>query len=609
MIGKALAQWRQALDDIRAQWRPLAIFQLWFAIIGTALFAPVSAWVLDRIVLSSGHVAISNYDLAAFFLSLRGLVFVAWVCVSWFAILLAEAAGLILLCGVSRAANGSPAVVLWQTLRSLPEIAQLGFWIGAALALLAVPFLLLGAGIATVMLGSHDINYYLYHQPVEWWVTLVFGIVLALTNAVAAIALGVRFMFALPLMLFDRQSPRAALRGSWVLTRQNVATSLYVVVGWWVLMSLIAAALTLVVTTLGIWLLSAAGERLLIALVVMGGASTLLVMIGVLWALVAKSGAAMLVVGLFRTAGGRIPSNTVEMASADSFAQRLPSSKSIGIILGLVFTVAVIFAAIDLFGIRMDETFAVTAHRAGAIHAPENTLAALKRAIADGADYAEIDVQTTRDGAVVVIHDADLKRVANDARTVATLTSDELRMLDVGSWHDPIFSEERVPLLTEMIALARDRIKLNIELKYNRVDPTLAPKVVDILHAERFMDQCIITSLDMASLNEVKALAPALITGLIVTQALGDPVRVPTDFLAVNWSSATEAFISRAGAQGKPVHVWTVNSAEDMERAVERGSANLITDRPAEAVALRTEREQLSVPALLVLRLRRLLID
>ena len=327
MIGKALAQWRQALDDTRAQWRPLVIFQIWFAIIGTALFAPLSAWVLDRIVLSSGHVAISNYDLAAFFLSLRGLVFVAWVCVSWFAILLAEAAGLILLCGVSRAANGSPAVVLWQTLRSLPEIAQLGFWIGAALALLAVPFLLLGAGIAIVMLGSHDINYYLYHQPVEWWVTLVFGIVLALTNAVAAIALGVRFMFALPLMLFDRQSPRTALRGSWVLTRQNVATSLYVVVGWWVLMSLIAAALTLVVTTFGIWLLSVAGERLLIALVVMGGASTLLVMIGVIWALVAKSGAAMLVVSLFRTAGGQIALETAGTDSANNFT-RLPSSKS-----------------------------------------------------------------------------------------------------------------------------------------------------------------------------------------------------------------------------------------------------------------------------------------
>jgi glycerophosphoryl diester phosphodiesterase len=608
MIGKALARWRQAVDDIKAQWRPLVIFQIWFAIFGTALFAPVSVWILDRIVISSGHVAISNYDLAAFFLSLRGVIFIAWVCLSWFAILLAEAAGLILLCAGSRAANLSPAEVLSQTLRSLPEIAQLGFWVGAALALLAVPFVLLGAGIANVMLGSHDINYYLYHQPGEWWVTLAFGAVLALTNVVAAAALCVRFMFALPLMLFDRQSPRTALRGSWALTRQNVTTSLYVVAGWWVLMSLIAGALTLIVTTIGIWLLSTAGERLLVALLVMGGALTLLVIIGVLWALVAKSGAAMLVVGLFRTAGGNISGKTAGAESTNNLA-RLPSSKSIGIILGLVFSVAVTFSAIDLFSIRMEETFAVTAHRAGAIHAPENTLAALERAIADGADYAEIDVQTTRDGAVVVIHDADLKRVANDARTVATLRSDDLRMLDVGSWHDPVFSEERVPLLTEMIAMARGRIKLNIELKYNRVDPVLAPKVVEILHAERFTDQCVITSLDVASLNQVRSLDPFLSTGLIVTQAVGDPARVSTDFLAVNQKAATEAFVSRAADRGKPVHVWTVNSRADLERAVERGSSNLITDRPAEAVALRVEREQMPVSALLILRLRRVLID
>ena len=62
MIAAARAQWRQALLEIRAQWRPLAIFQIWFAIVGAALFAPASAWVLDSIVISSGHVAISNYD-------------------------------------------------------------------------------------------------------------------------------------------------------------------------------------------------------------------------------------------------------------------------------------------------------------------------------------------------------------------------------------------------------------------------------------------------------------------------------------------------------------------------------------------------------------------
>ena len=546
-MREALARWRPALNKIAAHWRPLAIFQLWFAILGAAVLTPASTWVLSSILQSSGHVAISNYDLAEFFLSIHGLVFVAWVGVSGFAIVLAEAAGLIILCAGLQTGKTTPTAALWQMLQSMPNLAQLGVWIGAGLVVIAVPFLLLGAGTAIVLLGAHDINYYLYHEPFEWWLAIAIGVLLGLTNAVTVVTLGVRFMFALPLMLFESQSPRVALRGSWELTRHRAIFSLYTVGGWWALVSLIAGILAVVVTTVGIWLLSAAGNHPMLALVLMGSASSVLITIGVILALVATSGAAMLVVDLFQTAGGRIPTYAVESGSGKSVVRRLPSSRTVGAILGLVFGVTVVVAVVDLFSIRIDETFAVTAHRAGAIHAPENTLAALRRAIADGADYAEIDVQTTRDGAVVVIHDGDLQRVANDSRAVADLTRDALRTLDVGSWHDPVFFEERVPLLTEMIALARGRIKLNIELKYNRVDPTLAPKVVEIVHAEHFLDECIITSLDMASLIEVKALNPALITGLIVTRALGDPAQVPTDFLAVNQSSATEAFISRAG--------------------------------------------------------------
>ncbi len=608
MIAAALAQWRQALLAIKAQWRPLAIFQIWFAVIGAVLFAPASAWVLDSLVVSSGRVAISNYDLTGFFLSLRGLVFVVWVGVSWFAILLAEAAGLILLCANLHSSINSPAAALWQTLRAMPRIARLGLWIGVALVLVALPFLLIAAAVAIAMLGSHDINYYLYHEPIEWWVTVGIGFTLALAYVAAAGIVAVRFMFALPLVLFERQSPRRALRTSWALTRGQVAASFAVVGGWWILASLIAAALSLLVTSIGIWLLVEAGDRVMMALVLMGGTSTLLVAISVLWAIVAKSGVAMLVVNLFGTGRGQLLTIGGESASATRLSHLL-STKAIGTILGLVFAVTVILAAFDLFSIDVDETFAVTAHRAGAIHAPENTLAALRRAIADGADYAEIDVQTTSDGVVVVIHDADLKRVANDARTVEALSIDELQELDVGSWHDPKFSDERVPLLTEMIATARGRIKLNIELKYNRNDPTLAPKVVEILHAEDFADECVITSLDLTSLLEIKSLDPALVTGLIVTQALGDPARVETDFLAANRRGATEPFIARAANRGKAVHVWTVNNTSDMASSVERGAANLITDLPADAVALREERETMPVPALLILRVRRMLID
>jgi len=85
-----------------------------------------------------------------------------------------------------------------------------------------------------------------------------------------------------------------------------------------------------------------------------------------------------------------------------------------------------------------------------------------------------------------------------------------------------------------MIALTRRCNKLDIKLKYDRVDPTLTSKVVAIRRSLRVKNLCVVTSLDLASLNEVKALAAALTTGLIVTHALRDPVRVAIDYLASN---------------------------------------------------------------------------
>src|SRR5262249_28283883 len=91
----------------------------------------------------------------------------------------------------------------------------------------------------------------------------------------------------------------------------------------------------------------------------------------------------------------------------------------------------------------------VTAHRGHSRAAPENTLAAVRRAIESGADYAEVDVQLTADGVAVLLHDRDLKRVAGDPRRIDEVTFGEVRTLDVGGWFDPSFAGERVPALTE----------------------------------------------------------------------------------------------------------------------------------------------------------------
>jgi glycerophosphoryl diester phosphodiesterase len=85
----------------------------------------------------------------------------------------------------------------------------------------------------------------------------------------------------------------------------------------------------------------------------------------------------------------------------------------------------------------------------------------MRKAIASGADYAEMDVQMTADGKVVLLHDRDLKRVGGVSGRLDEMTYEEVRQLDVGSWFDPAFAEERVPTLVEVINLCRGRIRLN----------------------------------------------------------------------------------------------------------------------------------------------------
>src|SRR5690606_12934395 len=101
--------------------------------------------------------------------------------------------------------------------------------------------------------------------------------------------------------------------------------------------------------------------------------------------------------------------------------------------------------AVDLAGVRQ-----IVAHRGSSAEAPECTLASIRRAIAAGATAAEIDVRTTKDGALVVLHDATLNRTTNGTGAVNERTLAEVRALDAGSWFDPKFAGEKVPTLAEV---------------------------------------------------------------------------------------------------------------------------------------------------------------
>jgi glycerophosphoryl diester phosphodiesterase len=264
----------------------------------------------------------------------------------------------------------------------------------------------------------------------------------------------------------------------------------------------------------------------------------------------------------------------------------------LGVAGALVVSLVGAIGAID--HLRSDRVVAVTAHRGSSGRAPENTLSAIRAAIEDDADYAEVDVQETSDGRVVLVHDIDLRRLAEDTRGIWELTRAEIAEVDAGSWFGKEFAGERIPILEDALRMARNRIVLNVELKFNGHDVALPQRVVDILVDEQVGPGAVISSLDYRALQEVRELAPEIEVGFIVASAITDITVLDVDFLAVSTSIATRNFVRAAQRDGKEVHVWTVNDRAQMLRIIELGVDNIMTDYPALLREVLAERASLT---------------
>ena len=246
-----------------------------------------------------------------------------------------------------------------------------------------------------------------------------------------------------------------------------------------------------------------------------------------------------------------------------------------------------------LRSVQLDDEVIVVAHRGAAGAAPENTLASIRRAIEDGADWVEIDVQETRDGQVVVIHDSDFMKLSGNPLKVWDGDLAEIRQIDVGSWFGDEFADQRVPTLQQVLEEIRGRSRLVIELKYYGHDQQLEQRVVELVEDAGMTQDVVIMSLKLAGVEKVQALRPDWTTGLLAATAIGKLSKVDVDFLAVNQNMANRGFIRRAHASGKRVFVWTINDALSLSRWMSMGVDGVITDEPALAKRVLAERSEL----------------
>jgi glycerophosphoryl diester phosphodiesterase len=590
--------------DFRLHWRQPLAFHLLMQLFGVALFTPLVTWIGRRLVLASGEPVISNFDIAKFVLSLDGIAFVLVLVALTVALLLAEFAGHSWIAGhaIARRPTTLPSTIA-TVLRLLPGLILLAARMFVRLLLLALPFLAVAGIVWFAMLAGHDINYYLAEQPPEWRQATRIVVGLVAGYALLAAWQLARWLYALPMLVFQGTSPGQSLDDSTRATSGRLRRIVVPLVLWWVLLTAVAFAITWAcrhVFDAGLdWagidfrrVLPLVAVYLVVSMV--GG-----FLYGALW----FAGHQFLVTRMYAELAARAawqPPAELEIAEERSRSLARLALVAIPILLVLASGTAWLMAS----RLDMDNAVAITAHRGASVAAPENTMAAFRAALDAGATYAELDVQHTRDRRIIVLHDADVLRMGGDPRKVQALTAAELATIDIGRKYAATFAGEHPPTLEEVIDLVRGRMKINIELKYNVPDPGLAPAVVDLLRRKDFLDEVVITSLDYAALKQVEQIEPRLATGHIVTAAVGNVVRTEADFLSLNSARATPSLVRRAHAAGKQVHVWTVNKPEVMLRMIERGVDNIITDDPALLARVIGERKALGRPALLGLRLR-----
>jgi glycerophosphoryl diester phosphodiesterase len=241
----------------------------------------------------------------------------------------------------------------------------------------------------------------------------------------------------------------------------------------------------------------------------------------------------------------------------------------------------------------------VIAHRGASGNAPENTLAAFRKAVALGATFIETDLQLSRDARFVAIHDATVNRTTNGQGAVHDMTLADLRKLDAGSWFGSEFAGERIPTLEEILEFS----KKNDVVFYLEIKPGAAwggeHALVGALRESGEIPRAVVISFDATIVLNLRKIEPTLMTGLLYDGQIENPldkaVEIGARQVAVRGDLVTPALIAQAKKKDLQVVCWTVNHPAHMRMLAAAGVDGIMSDYPDRLVAaVRKEAESIS---------------
>lgn len=252
----------------------------------------------------------------------------------------------------------------------------------------------------------------------------------------------------------------------------------------------------------------------------------------------------------------------------------------------------------------------IIGHRGASAVAPENTLAAFRKAIAVGADGIEFDVRLSSDGVPVIIHDETLRRTALRPERVVELTANELVKVDAGSWftvarHSSTndYRDEKIPTLQQLLEdFSSNNALLYLEVKCAASEiQRIVEATADLIETHFVTDRTIVECFDLAAIEAMKRRAPSIKTAALFEPSLGNPsalvsaqrlvaraVDAGADEIALHHRLANRRGVEAARKAGLGVVVWTVDDPAWIMRSKEHGIDCLITNDPALMVTHRS---------------------
>jgi glycerophosphoryl diester phosphodiesterase len=571
-----------AFRDFRRTWPQLVLTDLLARILAVVIIAPAVGLLGKLFLWRTATGVVTDEAIVSFLLHPFGMVALVVMAAVSLGVLFAETGQLMVIgFGAVEDRRVTWLDALIYAYRRAVDLVHLAGAAVVRLLLISVPFLATGGGIYWLLVRTYDINYYLTRKPPAFMAAVIVAGLLLAVFALIVVSKIAAWLLALPMVLFEgKGGPQALKTSAQSIGAHRRKLTLWLLC-WLAITALLSAAVTGFVGWLGGLTVSHDGSNITVLLI---GLSVVIIVTGLANLAISVFTTALfplLVVRLYRSMAGPgelRPEISKPGSLGDRASFKVPGK--------IVLAAGIAAAVVAVVGVSVladepdwEDPAQIIAHRGGAAVAPENTVAAFERGIADGADWLELDVQEDADGVIVVEHDRDFMRAAGVKLEVWQATKEDLTDLDIGSSFAPEFSDQRVPTLREVLELAKGKAGVFIELKYYGHDVSLEQKVVDLVEETGMADHIVIMSLNYDGVRKIAALRPDWTYGLLNAVAIGDLTRLDVNFLALTANATTVPMIRRSHKRGMKIYAWTIDDPVQMWVMMSRGVDGIITDR------------------------------